>query len=274
MARRTNYYLSIFFPEEFQKLLKRGVDFEYIRTSFTKKLKTNHSAIIFNNDGTGDDLILSLINKVRNDATKYLQQNEDKIIDNERIYFLDMFDLPIGDEIIVKVDLTSAYWKFAIMEGIVSRETNDFFNATFDERSSKEKKSIRLKALGSLATRKEIETFKNGKSVDWETIEQPTKRLYMHICRCVDNVMRECKHACDGCIFYYWDCMFVRKQFANDVIAFFKQKQFECKSEETRLSYDEIGTKAYFTSEVDGKMYMVEREHEKLINKIIPDENN
>lgn len=268
MAKRTNYYLSIFFNEEFKKLIDKRVDFEYIRTSFTKKLKTANHSIIFNNDGTGDDLVLSLINKVRNDAKKYLEINGDKIMDDERIYFLDMFDLPRENEIIVKVDLTSAYWKFAVMEGIVSQETNDFFNITFADRTGKEKKEIRLKALGSLATRKEIETFKQGKSVDWTTDEQPTKRLYMHVCRCVDRVMRECKLECDGCIFYYWDCMFVRKEYSRQVIDFFKSKQFECKSEETKLSYDEIGTKAYFTSEVDGKMYMVERENKDLLNDI------
>lgn len=268
MAKRINYYLSIFFPEEFQKLIRTRADFEYIKTSFTKKLKTARHSIIFNNDGCGDDMLLSLINKVRNDAKRYLEANIEKIRSDERIYFLDMFDLPIGDEIIVKVDLTSAYWRFAVQEGIISKETNDFFNITFDDRSGKEKKEIRLKALGSLATRKEIETFKDGKSVDWEPHEQETKILYMHICRSVDNVMRECKHECNGCIFYYWDCMFVRKQYANDVINFFMSKQFECKSEETRLYYDEIGTRAYFTSEIDGKMYMVERENAHLLNNI------
>lgn len=270
MAKRINYYLSIFFDEEFKKLIRTKSDFEYIKTSFTKKLKTSRHTIIFNNDGTGDDMLLSLINKVRNDAKKYLEKNIEKLqsTQHERIYFVDMFELPKHDEIIVKVDLTSAYWRFAVQEGIISEETNAFFNTTFDDRTGKEKKEVRLKALGALATRKEIETYKSGVSVDWEPVEQETKILYMFICRSIDNVMRECKHECNGCIFYYWDCMFVRKEYEKDVINFFAKKQFECKSEETRLYYDEIGTRAYFTSEVDGKMYMVEREDKHLIENI------
>lgn len=268
MSRRNQYYLINFFHEEFEKLIKQKRSFEYIRTSFTKKLKTSNQTIIFNNDGVGDDLVLSLINRVRKDAKSYMQLNEHVIRDEERIYFLDMFELPVENEIIVKIDLTSAYWKFARNEKIISDETNAFFETTFVDRSGKEKKEIRLKALGALATRKEIETFENGTSIDWTISEQETKRLYMHICRRIDNMMQECRHACDGCIFYYWDCMFVRKQYERDVINFFMSKQFETKTEETRLSYDKIGTRGFFTSECDGKMYMVEQNDETLLEKI------
>lgn len=258
----------MFFHEEFKKLIDRKIDFEFIRTSYTKKLKTAHSSIIFNNDGTGDDMALSLINKVRNDAKKFLKENEERIKLKEKIYFLDMFAIPDEEEIIMKVDLTSAYWKLAVLEGIVTKETNEYFNETFKDRTGKELKSVRLKALGSLATRKEVETFKNGVSIDWDIETQETKKLYMYICAQIDKLMRECKHECNGCIFYYWDCMFVRQQYAKEVIDFFMSKQFECKSEETKLSYDEVGTHAFFTSEVDGKMYVVKKEDKFLLSKL------
>lgn len=264
---KVNYYLSQFFPEEFKSLIRRKQDFEYIRTSYTKKLKTKSSSIIFNPDGTGDDRILSLINKVRNDAKKYLKENESKL-HNDKIYFLDMFAIPESEEIICKVDLTSAYWKQASIQGIISEDTIRYFNDTFSDRTGKELKSIRLKALGSLATRKEIETFEKGISVGWEIEEQPTKVLYMQICRKIDQVMRQCKTEVGGCIFYYWDCMFVRKEFSKQVIDFFLKKEFECKMEETKLTYDRIGTKGYFTSEIDNKMYMIEMENKHLLKNL------
>lgn len=267
MGRRTNYYHSDFFPEEFQKLIKRKINFQFIRTSYTKKLKTKNSCIIFNDEGTGDDRILSLINKIRGDAKKFLEVNEHKIKSKEKIFFLDIFEIPTEEEIIVKVDLTSAYWRLAILEGIISKETVEYFQEAFKDFTGKEIKKVRLKALGALATRKEIETFENGKSIEWEIDVEPTKPLYMYICKQIDKVMRECKHECEGCMFYYWDCMFVRKEFSKDVIDFFASKEFECKSEETRLTYDEIGTSGYFTSEVDGKMYSVRLEDKKLLNK-------
>lgn len=266
MGRKTQYYLVNFFQEEFKKLIDAKKSFEYIRTSFTKKLKTERQTIIFNNDGIGDDLILSLINRVRKDAIKFMEANEHKINDNEKIYFLDMFSLPVENEITVKVDLTSAYWRFSKLENVITKETDDYFNTTFADRTEKERKEIRLKALGSLATRKQIETFENGKSVNFEVDEQQTKRVYMHVCRQVDKIMRDCAFSCEGCIFYYWDCMFVRKQYEKEIIDFFRAKQFECKTEETYLSYDKIGTKEFFFSECDGKMYMVEKGDEKLVN--------
>lgn len=264
---KTNYYLSQFFPEEFQKLIRKKQDFQYIRTSYTKKLKTKSAASIFNPDGTGDDRILSLINKVRNDGKKYLQEHENNL-NNGKIYFLDMFTIPEPEEIICKVDITSAYWKQASMQGIISKDTNRYFNDTFGDRTGKELKGIRLKALGSLATRKEIETFEKGKSTGWYIEEQPTKVLYMSICRSIDQLMRQCRIEVEGCIFYYWDCMFVKKKFSEDVINFFKEKQFECKTEETKLSYDKVGTKGIFISEVDGKMYMLEQENKHLLKHV------
>lgn len=271
MGRKAKYYHEDFFHEEFVKLKRRGIDFEYIKTSYTKKLKTKHSTIIFNSDGIGDDMMLSLINKVRGDAKKFLEKNEHKILSNkDRIFFLDIFEIPQEEEIIVKVDLTSAYWKLAIMEGIVSKETADYFNETFKDRTEKERKGIRLKALGSTATRKEIEIFEKGKSIDWLVETETTKPLYMYICKQIDKIMQGCRHECNGCIFYYWDCMFVRKEYSKDVIDFFLSKDFECKSEETRLTYDEVGTHAFFTSEVDGKMYVVKMEDEKLLSKYLP----
>lgn len=265
MSRRTNYYLSTFFQPEFDKLIRSHKRFQYERTSYTRKLKTSHSSIIFNADGCGDSMILSLINQVRNDARKYLERNVD--LPNTPIYFTEMFTVPHENEIIMKVDLTSAYWKQALRDEIVTEKTNQYFVDTFSDRTGKEQKSIRLKALGSLATRKEVETFDGGKSVSWEIDEQPTKQIYMNICRQIDNVMRECRQHCDGCVLYYWDCMFVKKQFAQDVINFFREKQFECKQEETRLSFDTIGTKSYFTSEIDGKMYMVQHNDKHLLNQ-------
>lgn len=260
------YYLSNFFQEEFNKLVRRKQDFEYTRTSYTKKLRTKSSNIIFNPYGSGDDRILSLINKVRNNSKQYLLNLYE--IPKDKIYFLDIFDIPKEDEIIMKVDLTSAYWKQALMDEIISQDTNNYFNETFSDKTGKELKSIRLKALGSLATRKEIELFEKGESTHWEIKEQPTKHLYMDICRKIDKVMRGCRQEVDGCIFYYWDCMFVRKKHAKEVVEYFMNKQFECKSEETKLSYDTIGTKGYFTSEVDGKMYMVTNNNKNLLKNL------
>lgn len=265
---RTHYYSSKFFGEEFRKLVDNKRDFELVRTSYTKKLIAKDYKIIFNNEGDTDDRVLSLINKVRCDAKRYIEENNVNIKDT-KIYFLDLFDVPKSSEIICKIDITGAYWKKAILDGIVSEETNEYMINTFEDKTVKDIKKIRLKALGSLATRKEHEFYEEGKSVHWESKEQPTKRLYMNICRNIDEVMRECRLKVDGCVFYYWDCMFVRKEFGKQVIDFFRDKMFDCKMDETKLEYDKIGNKGYFTSTKDGKMYLVSSENRHLLNSTL-----
>lgn len=264
---KTRYYLPEYFQEEFDKLIKSGAQFEYERTTFTKKLRTDGLTIFFNQEGKADDRVLSLINKTRNDAKDYIEKNGNNL-PNSGIYFLDMFQIPESKDVIMKVDLTSAYWKDALKKGIITQDTDDFLNTQFTDYTQKALKGVRLKALGSLATRKEVEFFQDGKSIHWDIKVQPTKPLYMAVCKTIDDIMRNCRLKVDGCIFYYWDCMFVRKEFAKDVVDFFKSKDFECTKEETRLTYDKIGTKGYITSEVDGKMYLVSSENRNLIKNI------
>lgn len=264
---KTRYYLPQYFGEEFARAVNSKADFTYERTSYTRKIKYDSHTIIFNQEGRMDDRILSLINKVRKDANKYMAENNTKVADS-KIFFLDLFSIPKSEDIITKVDITSAYWKQSVMSGIVSAETDAFLNETFKDYTAKKIKEARLKALGSLATRKEVETYSEGKVVDWEIIEQPTKGLYMNICRNIDQLMRKCRIQVDQCIFYYWDCMFVPKGFSQQVIDFFRDKGFECKSEDTSLTYDKVGTKGWLTSEVDGKMYLVSSENRNLLKQI------
>jgi len=264
---KNRYYLPQYFREEFTKLVESKQDFVYERTSYTRKLKLDGYNLIFNPEGRMDDRILSLINKVRKDAMKYITEHNTELPDS-RIFFLDLFNIPKSNDIITKVDITSAYWKQALMDGVISEETNAFLNESFLDYTQKAVKKVRLKALGSLATRKEVEIYEGGLSVSWDIIEQPTKQIYMNICRNIDQMMRKCRLEVDHCIFYYWDCMFVKKGFSQQVMDFFQAKDFQCKSEDTMLTYDSVGTKGYLTSEVDGKMYLVSSENRNLLKTI------
>lgn len=113
---KTRYYLPEHFQEEFNRALFSGLDFIYERTSYTKKLKYDSHTIVFNTEGRMDDRILSLINKVRNDAANYMLLHGNDL-PTSKIFFLDLFDIPKESEIITKVDITKAYWKQAMMGG-------------------------------------------------------------------------------------------------------------------------------------------------------------
>lgn len=265
----TRYYLPEAFYHEFSKLKQAKVDFVYERTTYTKKLKTDGYTMFFNPDGRSDDRVLSLINKVRNDGKKYMLEHSEKMPDS-KIHFMDLFNIPKSEDVITKIDITKAYWKQGTMDGVISEETNDFLNKSFNEYTTKKIKGVRLKALGSLATRKEVEIYEKGLAVDWGIIEQPTKPIYMNICRSIDDMMRKCKSEIGGygCVMYYWDCMFVKKEFAKNVLDYFQSKDFSCTMEDTKLDYMSIGTKGYLTSEVDGKMYLVSSENRNLLKDI------
>lgn len=266
---KTLYYLPEHFQKEFGRAKDRRLDFVYERTKYTRKLKFENYSIIFNPEGRMDDRVLSLINKVRKDANTYVTENNQQLPDS-KIFFLDLFNIPKDDEIVVKIDITKAYWKQAMMDGIIGEETDEYLNTGFSDYTQKAIKKVRLKALGSLATRKEIEIYDRGYATSWDMIQQPTRPLYMNVCRSIDQAMRKCKSelGVGSCIMYYWDCMFVKLGFANDVIEFFKQKDFECTKEETKMSYMNVGTKGYLFSEVDDKMYLVSSENRDLLKSI------
>lgn len=253
-------------------IIKRKIDFEIHKTNYTRKIKLPSGKIIlFNETGEKDLLVLSMINKVKADAKKYLDISINNHYSSNKIYFFDLFDNPEKYDILYKVDLKAAYWTYALKKGIISEQTNSFFLESYKDKTYKQAKQARLKALGSLATTKHIIKYHKGiPDFEHETITtEPTKFLYMDICRGIDEIIRECIEEIEGCIYYYWDCIFVRGEFKDEVIEFFKNKQFDVGIGSTKIDYVPIGHGGYLLSqEFDSgktKMYMVRKEKKHLL---------
>ena len=87
----------------------------------------------------------------------------------------------------------------------------------------------------------------------------------MNICKGIDNIMKECSINIDGCIYYYWDCIFIKKKFEEQAINFFKSKRYDVGINETRLEYVNIAGNGFLCSQSDGKIYMTKKENKKLI---------
>lgn len=248
------------------QLIKKKKSFEVCITAYTKRIKEDKKTVIFSSNFDGDNFyLLPLINKVRNDARNYLLKN--KIEDESRVDFFNLINNPITKKVVCKVDLNGAYWNYALKTGIISKETDEFLNKTHAELSYSDLKSSRLKALGSLATRKIMYKFVDGIEIEDErdfTVEN-TRSLYIDICRGIDNLMKECCRKVDGCIYYYWDCIFVDKEFSDEVVEFMKNQKYDVKIKETQLDVVSVGDNSYILSRADEKMYLIRKEDKHLL---------
>lgn len=265
MASKVSYQKLDVFNEYLDMLVKGNETFELWSTNYSKTIIINGEKIYFNDDGKNNFGILGLIAKVRMDAKHFLEKEE---WNRERdIDFFKLLNIPNHQEVISKIDIKAAYWNYALKNGVVSEATNKYFNEKFEGLSFKEVKNARLKALGSLATKKKKLKYINGlPDYESEIIErQPTIPLYMNICNGIDELMKKCHLEVPGCQYYYWDCVFIKKQFCKEAIDFFMDNKFQVGVEETRLNYIKIGEHGYLVSDSDGKMYMTRKENKELI---------
>lgn len=274
---RLSYSSINHFQNYLYSLKNKKRDFEVCYTNYTRKVNVFDKngnvefSCMFNEKGENDINVLSLINKVKKDAQHYLQLTLQDHHSDKPITFFDLFDNPEKYDILYKVDIKSAYWTYALQKGIISEKTNNYFIESYSNKPYKEAKSARLKALGSLATTKRIIKYIKGiPNYESEKITtEPTKFLYMDICRGIDDIVRECISEIEGCVYYYWDCIFVAQGFEENVVDFFKSKKFDVGIGQTKMEYIPIGHGGYLLSqEFDGgtpKMYMVRKDKKHLI---------
>jgi hypothetical protein len=218
--------------------------------------------MMFNGDGMQDIILLGLINKVRNDASKWLGETG-----KEYINFFSLIDKPKYGTIAQKVDIKSAYWTCALKKDIIKQSTNQYLAEKMSNRPLKEVKHSRLKALGSLATIKKVTQYNLGKETDEDPDIriQPTREIYMDVCRGVDQIM---KHAAliPGVFYYYWDCIFCHREALKEVIEYIKDIGYNCSIDETVVEYVKVGENGYIQTTTDKKIYMVRKEDMHLLN--------
>lgn len=264
---RQRYYHIKHYHSKLEKLKKQKRNFELIKTSYTKKIKTDTEIMFFNEAGEDDKKVLLLISAVRNDAKKFLEKRGIEDIKNLETDFFNLLDVIKNDEVIVKVDLKSAYWEYALKAGIISQKTNEKFLSWYENIDASYAKQARLKALGSLATTKLTSVYENGKLVyDKPIYTEPTKNIYMEVCNGVDRLMKDCNYNVEGCKYYYWDCIFVAKEFERDVVDYLNSRGYDVSTQETKLESIKVGDIAYLLSTSDNKIYMTKQENSFLLN--------
>jgi hypothetical protein len=194
----------------YTQLKEQGATFTSQETSYTKRIKIGKNQVLFS-DSPINPIELKMMNMVRTSASEF---EEPEMLESEpEIDFYKFYDF---DEVAsfdgVKIDLSQAYWQAAINIGLVTPEIQAFFienqKAIGDEKMIK---MARLRALGSLATKKTVKEFKDGVLIDEKLVYNRAHReLYLYICERVAEVMHDL--ACEfmqHVRYYYWDCIFL-----------------------------------------------------------------
>lgn len=266
MSKRQRYYKLKYYLPELYKLKQYKQDFETVSTTYTKKIITKDETMFFNEEGKDDKKALLLINAVRNDAKKFLEKNTVSKVNNYKTDFFNLLDVIKSDKVIKKIDFKSAYWTYALKTGVITEATNINFNKWYEGVDVFYAKQARLKALGSLATTKFTNIYENGLWIQSLPVyTEPTKPLYMSVCNGIDNLMKDINYAINGCVYYYWDCMFVEEEFEQEVIEYVRRRGYDVGVEETKLEFVTVGDIGYLLSITDGKIYMTKKENKYLL---------
>lgn len=188
--------------ERVQELLNFGIPYELYYSSSTARLVTEYEKRIYAESRiTKKELIL------RNQIKKDINDRVSHVIRDERPahYFrwakkLGYMDLSEGEVIrvedVYEVDLVSAYYHAAAKLGYLSPE--------FFERTKKLPKPIRLRLLGSIATRKQFETFDGEEFVSWVEQDDKMRAVWHNIVCYVDDVMQEMADYLGDRFLWYW----------------------------------------------------------------------
>jgi hypothetical protein len=167
---------------------------------------------------------LGFVRKVKN----YVMKNEiylnfTEYMNPKMITYIDMKYVPDGVEYndVYEIDIDEAYWRTALNKGVISEKlytegskAND--DQRLDPTEIKQRKLVRLIALGSLAKKSRKYTFTGKKMIVEEVYKsdsvQLTENIWYSICKTVSDIMLEAKKALPGddYLFFWVDGIYFR----------------------------------------------------------------
>lgn len=180
---------------------------------------------------------LGYLSTVRKDARKYDESQESKFVSKKDIRYTQIKNIAPGVySDYVELDLNSAYHECAFQLGIISRATY--------EKGLKVSKMARLVALGALASNKAVFEF-SGKKLEYkgqkneiEKLEGKEKddlsylffRISAEIGRVISDVYYQLNTiGKDGCIGYWVDAVFVRRELIGEALKIINEYGYEAK---------------------------------------------
>jgi hypothetical protein len=119
-----------------------------------------------------------------------------------------ILDMPIDHKIndITELDVNKAYYQCAYNLGYISKDMYEKYITL--------PKDVRLRFIGTIATRKRIYKYDNGELNDEVEIKEDEilRRVWFHICKNIDNAMIRFKELTgDNFLMYYVDGIYLKK---------------------------------------------------------------
>lgn len=179
-----------------------GIPYKLTYTTASARLVTPYQKIVF-----ADDRITKREFVLRNKLLKMVDERVDVVVRDAyrptyQKFAPKLHDLKFGDDDLIEVnevyeiDLNAAYYYAAFLLGYIDE---DFFNKTLNL-----PKHIRLRLLGSIATRKHIEES-DGEEITYEVVQNEKMRDVWHNIVChVDRIMTEMAEALGDRFIFYW----------------------------------------------------------------------
>jgi len=114
-------------------------------------------------------------------------------------------------ENIYEMDITKAYYKIALNLGYISQ--------AFYDKCLNLPKDIRLRLIGSIATKKVIEIYKKGEQVSIKVVQnERLRQIWFHICYEVGKIMSECSESIHDYFVFYWvDGIYFQKRVGMNI---------------------------------------------------------
>ena len=183
-------------------------------------------------DKTFDSQAMNFVRKIK----KYIKDNYvamkfvDKDYKNSNIKYIDVNSkINEGDVVegVCCLDIKSAYWRTALLMGVISREIYD--------KGASIHKVTRLASLGSLAKRKEVYSFDGETYKQVETIRSyETENIWFALCARVSELMQKMiDDLGDDFLFYWVDGIYFKRSEENikKVTEFLESCSYDVKEE-------------------------------------------
>ena len=213
-----------------KRLIKAKKDFEVIHTGSSTTIKYDNKKILYSHFKI-HNRFLYLFQEVKKEFLNNIEKNKidlDFSINSKTIlysYYKTHNKFPEIGEILnfkdcCELDIEKAYYNAAYKLGFISQE---FYN-----KCRELPKTIRLMLLGSIATNKRIEIYKNGEKISSEKKQDENLRAaWFMVCEYVDKCLFEFSEIVHkSFLFYYVDGIFFENY--SDYEKDIKEAQFFC----------------------------------------------
>jgi hypothetical protein len=218
--------------DRYKSIFSKYERVDVFSTKYSRKIHLGKKKKVLLSKGRNDSLnILPLINRVKQDTNNFIDGVK-MVTTHSNDIFWSYYNETCEDTgecfDVAKIDLNSAYWTKAINKGIISKETNDYFESMYFK-DVKDKKMARLKAFGSLATVKSHDVYKYGKlQSEFQPLimNEDFRNIYMGICNDVALDMQTVLSKVNG-YYYYWDMIFVSLDKVKEVSNLFNSMGYK-----------------------------------------------